>query len=170
MIRMSIGAYALPVMASFDLTQRYEEFGPENVLRTASGRGIKQMTWRKRRIVTQGSGWVPAGLHAIDFTAQHQVGCVLAVSLPADFTTRQVTLPAARRSDPDGMPFGQAELPGGQMVNTPLVMAGDVATLTAVSDAVRYQVGYFPMLLCWVFRPTLSGPEGYGWELIAEEV
>ena len=35
--------------------------------------------------------------------------------------------------------------------------------------AVAYQVGYYPLLLCWVKRPNESGP-GFSWEFTAEEV
>ncbi len=169
-MRLTIGNFVLPAWASFDLTQRYEEIGPEAISRTASGRGIKQMTWRKRRIVTQGSGWVPPGLNAVDVSQQHLVGCVMPVSIPVDFVTRQANLPAARRADTGHLPFGQAEIGRGQIVLTPVTVVGDVVTLADVAGATRYQVAYFPLLLCWVQRPTLSGPDGYGWELICEEV
>lgn len=170
MKRLMIGSFVLPVWAGLDLTQRYEEIGPEGILRTSSGRGIKQMTWRKRRIITQGSGWIPAGLDAIDPTQQHVVHCILPESLPADPITRQVTLPAARRTDAGHLPFGQAEVGRGHIVMTPVTLAGNVATAAAVPGALRYQVGYYPALLCWVNRPSRSGPDGYSWELIAEEV
>lgn len=170
MKRLIIGSFVLPAEAGLDLSQRYEELGPETILRTSSGRAIKQATWRKRRIVTQGSGWVPPGLGAIDTVQQHVVQCILAVSLPADPVTRQVTLPAARRTDIGHVPFGQAEMANGQIAVSPVAMVGNVATVAEVVGAVRYQIGYYPALVCWVNRPSLTGPEGYGWEITAEEV
>ncbi len=39
----------------------------------------------------------------------------------------------------------------------------------ADSCAVAYQGGYYPLPLCWVRRPSESGP-GFSWEFTAEEV
>ncbi len=166
---LKIGSFELPVYAGLDLAQRYEPMGGETILRAVSGRGIKQMTWAKTRVTTSGGGWVPSGLETLDFTAQHSLYCVVAQTVPAVLATRQATLPTTRRSDTGHIPYGLAELPGGQTVESQVTMAGNVATVTAVAGAVRYQVGYYPLLTCWVMRPTRSGPEP-AWELIAEEV
>lgn len=166
---LKIGSFELPVYAGFDLAQRYEPIGGEAILRAVSGRGIKQMTWGKLRVTTSGSGWVPAGLESLDFTAQHSLACIVPETVPAVFATRQATLPTTRRSDSGHVPYGLAQLAGGQTVETPATMAGNVATVTAVTGAVAYQVGYYPLLTCWVNRPTRSGP-GFSWEFTAEEV
>lgn len=169
MMILKIGAFELPVYAGLELTQRYEPIGGENIERSVSGRGIFQQTWRKTRVVTSGSGWVPPGLDAINNSVQLLLACVQARTVPADFATRQATLPTARRADAGHLPYGLAQLPGGQSVMASVTLAGDVATVAAVSGAVAYQVGYYPLLLCWVRRPNESGP-GFSWEFTAEEV
>lgn len=166
---LKIGDFALPVYAGFNLTQRYEPMGGEAILRACSGRGIKQMTWTRTRITTGGGGWVPSGLETLDFTAQHTVACVVAQTVPADFATRQATLPATRRADDGHVPYGLAQLAGGHTVMAGCAVVADVATVDEVTGAEAYQVGYYPLLNCWVLRPTRSGPEA-AWELICEEV
>ncbi len=166
---LKIGTFELPVYAGLDLTQRYEPIGGETILRAVSGRGIKQMTWSRTRVTTSGGGWVPSGLETLDFTEQHALACVVPQTVPADFATRQATLPTARRTDLGHIPYGLAELPGGQTIEVGVTMDDDLATVDAVSGAVRYQVGYYPLLTCWVLRPTRSGPDA-AWEIISEEV
>ncbi len=166
---LKIGTFELPVYAAFDASQRYEPLGGEGILRAVSGRGILQRTWRKTRVVTSGGGWVPSGLQSLDFDAQHAVACITPETIPANPATRQATLPATRRADAGHLPYGLAQLPGGQTVAADVTLAGDVATVAAVAGATAYQVGYYPLLTCWILRPTRSGPEPQ-WELIAEEV
>ncbi len=166
---LKVGTFELPVYASFDLTQRYEPIGGETILRAVSGRGIKQTTWNRTRVVTSGSGWVPSGLQSLDFTAQHALACIAPETVPAVFATRQATLPTSRRADADHLPYGLAQTAEGNTVYSPATLAGNVATVTAVSGAVAYQVGYYPLLTCWINRPTRNGPDS-SWELVAEEV
>lgn len=166
---LKIGTFELPVYAGLDLTQRYEPLGGEGILRAVSGAGILQRTWRKTRVVTSGGGWVPAGLQALDYDAQHALACIVPETVAAVFATRQATLPAARRSDSGHTPYGLAQMADGTTVETGVTLATNVATVTAVSGAVAYQVGYYPLLTCWLLRPQRSGPEP-AWELIAEEV
>mgnify|MGYP001769704524 CR=1 FL=1 len=164
-----IGDFELPVYSGFDLVQRYEPLGGEAILRAGSGRGILQRTWRKTRIVTSGSGWVPPGLQALDFDAQHAVACIAPETVAADPLTRQASLPSARRADAGHVPYGLAELASGQTLAAPVSVVGQVATVGEVAGAVRYQVGYYPLLTCWLLRPQRRGPAP-SWELIAEEV
>ena len=166
---LKIGTFELPAYASFDADQRYEPLGGEAILRAVSGRGILQRTWRKTRVITSGSGWVPSGLQSLDFDAQHAVACIVPETIPAVFATRQATLPTTWRADAGHAPYGLAQLPGGQTVEAAATLAGNVATVAAVAGAVAYQVGYYPLLTCWLLRPTRSGPEPR-WELVAEEV
>lgn len=166
---LKIGTFELPVYSSFDAAQRYEPMGGETILRAVSGRGIKQMTYTRTRITTSGGGWVPSGLQTLDFTAQHAVACIAPETVPAVFATRQATLPATRRSDSGHVPYGLAQLAGGQTVEAGCTVVDNVATVDAVTGAVAYQVGYYPLLTCWVLRPSRSGPEA-AWELICEEV
>ena len=168
-----IGAFVLPMVAGFDLDQQYSPQGGESLLRTVSGRGIKQTTYNKLRITTSGTGWIPSGLETIDYKEQHLVRCVVPRAVPAVMATRQATLPAARRSDSGFTPFGFALKADGSVVNTPATLAGHVATLAAVAGAIAYQAAYYPEFTAWINRPTSSGnlsDATYRWELIAEEV
>lgn len=168
-----LGAFVMPLVAGFDVDQSYENIGGESIFRAISGTGIKQMTYSKTRVKTSGSGWIPSGLEALDYSAQMVLKCIVPKGVPAVFATRQATLPAARRSDTGFVPFGTAIFADGRHVTTPATMAGNVATLTAVTGAVAYQVNYFPQLTVWAMKPNGSGTlsdASYQWELIAEEV
>lgn len=170
---LKIGALSIPTLAALELAQEYPHLDPESIFRTVSGSGIKQMTWRKQRIVTSGSGWLPAGLDTLDTSAQMTLSCIVPRAVPADFATRQATLPAARRSDAGHTPWGAAFMASGQSVSTPATMAGDVATLDAVTGAVAYQAMYLPEFTVWPMRPTERGNRGdasYTWELVCEQV
>ena len=55
----------------------------------------------------------------------------------------------------------------------PVDLCGNVATVTAVTNAIAYQALYHPLLTCWVNRPSETGTRGdatYAWQLTAEEV
>lgn len=166
---LKIGTFELPVYAGLDLAQRYEPIGGENIERAVSGRGIFQQTWRKTRVITSGDGWVPPGLESIDNSVQLAVACIKPRTVPAVFATRQATLPTTRRADAGHLPYGLAQLASGQSVLAAATLAGNVATVEAIAGAVAYQVGYYPLLTCWVKRPSESGP-GHSWEFEAEEV
>lgn len=166
---LKIGTFELPVYAAFDASQRYEPLGGEGILRSVSGRGILQRTWQKTRVVTSGGGWVPSGLQSLDFDASHAVACIVPETIPADPATRQATLPTTRRADAGHVPYGLAQLANGHTLEAAVTLVGNVATVAAVAGAVAYQVGYYPLLNCWLRRPQRSGPEPR-WELIAEEV
>jgi len=168
-----IGSMSIPQLAALDIDQQYEPLGGETILRAASGRGIKQMTYQRLKVTTSGAGWLPPGLDDLDYSEQHVLGCVTPKRVPAAFATRQATLPAARRSDSGFTPFGTAILAGGRALSTPVTLAGNVATCDAVSGALEYMVSYYPAPTVWLMRPHESGSQGdasYRWELIAEEV
>lgn len=166
---LKIGSFELPVCAGFDIAQRFEPIGGETILRAGTGRGIFQRTWRKTRVVTSGDGWVPPGLESIDNSATLALACIKERTVPAVFSTRQATLPTTRRADSGHLPYGLAQLADGQSVLAAASVVGNVATVAAVSGAVAYQVGYYPLLTCWIRRPVESGP-GHSWEFEAEEV
>lgn len=168
-----IGSLAIQPHAGFDINQQYEQIGPESIRRSVSGRAIKQQTYEKLRVVTSGSGWVPAGIETVDCSAVHIVRCVVLRAVHADFSTRQAVLPAARRSDAEYTPVGYAYLTGPRVVSSPVSLVGNVATVAAVAGATGYSVGYFPQISCFIKRPTISGDVSsatLSWEVVAEEV
>lgn len=172
MISLKIGALEIPNRAAMDLDQTYEPIGGESILRTMAGTGIKQITWAKLRTIIKGGGWSPPGLQGIDTTLQQTVACIVPRSLVAN-ASRQATLPAARRSDGGAEPWAWAIRPDGSIVNTGMSLAGNLATADAVTGAIGYQILYYPLLTCWISRPSESGVRGdasYSWELTCEEV
>lgn len=172
MMVLKIGSLSVPLLAALNITQDYAPMDPETVLRTVSGAGLKQSTWSKMRITTRGGGRVPAGLESINTKTQMVLGCITPCSIPAVFATRQATLPAARRSDSGHVPWGFAILADHTPVKTAATMAGNVATLTAVTGAVEYVACYLPQYTVWAFRHTTSGERksaAYSWELVCEE-
>ena len=173
MMTLKIGSLSIPLRASLDIDQSYEPIGGESVFRTINGTGIKQATWAKTRIVTSGSGWMPAGLESLNVNQQLVLACVVPRRVPANFATRQATLPAARRSDAGCVPWALAILADDSVVQTSVTMAGNVATAAAVSGAVSYEILYLPQFTVWASRPTDSGNRGeasYTWQLVCEEV
>ena len=167
-----VGSVEIPVRGALDIETAFEWLGGETILRTVSGAGIKQETWRKLRITISGSGWIPAGLDAIDSSQQQVVACGLPVAINCD-SSRQATLPTTRRNDTGYAPWAWALLPDASIQETPVAIVANVATADAVVGAVGYQVLYFPQITAWISRPTSSGDQAqatYRWELIAEQV
>lgn len=168
-----IGTVSIPLLAGFDIDQQYEPLGAETILRAVSGRAIKQQTYERIKVVTSGSGWLPAGLDELDYTAQYVLGCVVPRGVPAVFATRQATLPIARRTDSGFTPFGVALMADGSARDSAVTMAGDVATCTAVFGAVAYRVNFYPAPTVYLVRPQTSGSvsdASYRWELVGEEI
>lgn len=164
-----IGAYELPILSALEIDQAYEPIGGDDILRSISGRGVKQETWQKLKVTTSGSGWIPAGLSEVNTRIQQQVACITPRLVSAAFATRQATLPAARRTDIGHLPYGLALFADGQALMSAVSMAGNVGTVAAVAGAIAYKIGYYPLLTCWVRRPKESGPSPK-WEIVAEEV
>jgi len=170
---LKIGALDLPLLAALEIDQSYEPLGGEGIFRTVNGSGLKQQTWKKTRITTSGSGWLPAGLESLDTALSVVMSCIVPRLVPAVFATRQATLPAARRSDSGHTPWGIALMANGSAVNTTATLVGDVATLTAVTNAVAYKALYLPQFTVWLMRPTDNGAlatADYRWQIVAEEV
>jgi len=173
MIILKLGTLEIPLRAALDIDQTYEFIGGETTLRTISGDGIKQETWKKTRTTISGGGWIPPLLQSLDTTAAMLVACVAPQALLMD-VGRQATLPAARRSDAGHTPWAVALLPDGGTRAASPVINGNVATAgQVIGDTIGYIVSYYPLLTCWVNRPVQSfsrGGASYRWEIVAEEV
>lgn len=170
---LKIGNLSIPVRSAIDAEQTYSAIGGETILRTISGAGIRQETWKRIRTTISGGGWVPPGLDAIDTTSPLFIACI------ATSSSWQDSLPICIRHDSAGSdaghePWAFALMPNGELAASALVASGANAfTAAAVSRAVGYLVNYYPLLQCWVNRPTQSfavSGANYSWELIAEEV
>lgn len=169
---LKIGSLEIPARGSMDLSQTYEQLGGDTLLRVITGAGIKQSTWSKLRTVISGRGWLPAGLATLDTTTQQSIACVVPRSVTCNGSL-QATLPAGRRADAGYTPWAVALMPDGGLVNTSVSFATNLGTVIAVANAIGYQILYYPLITCWVSRPTESGERmdaSFGWEVIAEEV
>lgn len=169
---LKLGSLVIPLRAGLDIEQTYTLIGGETTLRTIDGTGIKQETWKKLRTTISGSGWLPAGISALDTTASMAVACITPQGIVAD-ASRQAILPAARRSDAGHTPWAFALLPHGELANTPMTLVGNLATADAYAGAEGYLIQYYPQPTCWVQRPVESGNRAdatYRWEITAEEV
>lgn len=168
-----LGPFSLPVLARADsLTQAYEPIGGEHVFRAGTGRGIKQMTWQKLKVITSGSGWIPAGLNSLDYTQHMILRCVTPVAIHIPGDVHSIVLPAKRRTDPGHSPVAHAQLPGGRYMPVGMLVAGDTGTLDPVQGAIGYMIQYYPELTVIAMRPRQSGDAGsaiHSWELICEE-
>ncbi|RIX47497.1 MAG: hypothetical protein D3M94_07430 [Rhodocyclales bacterium GT-UBC] len=170
-----IGNLIVFPIAGFDLTQKYEFLQRESIERSITGRGIKMMTdgYNKLRVTTSGSGWMPAGLQAINRTQQFDVKCVVPRTVVADPVTRQATIPAGRRSDAGFSPWGYAIFASGESRKVGVTIGGNVATVAETDGAIGYAVAYIPKIRAYVHPPSDSGDAGtatYHWEIVVEEV
>lgn len=140
---IKIGNIAIAPAAGFEVRQTYDDDLARTLLRMKSGAGVIQYRWRKTRSRISGNGWEPAALDAIDRSVSHAVSCVEPLSVYG--ATTSITIPHTYRTD-TGYTVQAAALLGDEIVATPVSMAGQNATLTAVSGATQYQVIYYPII------------------------
>lgn len=163
---LTVDGLVVPVQAALDLSQTYEEIGGVSLRRTLGGGTFRQSHWTRLKTALSGGGWCPFAHYPLG--SVHLLGCIAPRSLME--TGPVLTLPAARRSD---VPLQGWALVGGELVATPVVLSGHVATLTPVPGATQYQVSWYPLLQV-VFSDLKYSAElrqaQYQWQLTAEEV
>ena len=166
---VSINGLALPLRVGAEVQQSYEDFGGYSVLRLGAGAAVSQQAWRKLRTTISGTGITPPGLAGIDWTQPITLGCIAERSIQS--ATNVITIPAARRTD--APPYGWAITAVGMLRNTPVSMAGNVATLTPVAGAAGYQVAWYPLLSVLVLDGVRVSFDAVGavagWELTGDE-
>ena len=162
-----IGSVRIGFDAAQQISQTYEPLGGRSMRRKLSGAAHVQSNWSKWRTTINGNGRLPEGLSAIDPAASVSIYCMAPLSITE--TDNSIILPAARRTD--WVPHGYA-IVDGRMIATPVSIATNTATLTSVSGATHYVCAYYPILTCYVDKPSLDfngrGPVT-GWTLTAEE-
>lgn len=165
-----LGGVEISFDSAHTLEQTYEPLGGRHLMRLADGSGVLQHAWDgKLRTTIRGNGRLPEGLFNLDYTGSLSLSCMAPVSIWSA-TTAGPTLPTTRRSD--WAPHGYA-IVSGRHVATPISIASDVVTFTAVTGATGYVVAYYPTLTVYAEPPrqSFSGRSpGAGWEIIAEEV
>lgn len=166
-----IGNVVVPAQSAGSVSVAYEEFGGITwpPLRMQNGAGVMQQSWLKLRLRISGEGIVPAAFAGLSRTAQYVLKSPASRSVHGD--TNVIAVPAARRTDTGYTPRGFAVV-NGLYYATPLSMAGDVATLTAVPGAAGYGVIYWPQLTVFI-NPSQSADSAgasHNFVLEAEEV
>ena len=178
-----LGGIKVAPQGALTFRQAYNVEESASVIRLAGGGAIKQTSWQKMSVMTQGTGRWPPGLDSLDYSQPLLMKC----SQPREITgpTNVITVPAERRSDAGFTPIGFALLTpnGGDSTLDPrwwpaeLVMAGDVATVTPVAGALAYQVWYWPEITVFATRPSTdwqgqpaNSGHAYTWTLEAREV
>lgn len=164
-----IGGLRLPLRVGAEVQQSYEDFGGYAVLRLGAGAAVPQQSWRKLRTTISGRGIAPPGLSAINWSAPVSIACVQARSIQA--ASNVIAIPAARRSD--APVYGWAITADGLLAPTPVVMAGNTATLQSIPGAAGYQVNWYPLLsviaIAGVNTTWDAVAAEASWELSAEE-
>ena len=166
---LKIGSVVIPVESGFAIQQSYNKILSRTLLRAKSGTGIPQSRWQKLRSTISGAGWVPAAVDALDVGIGHAVHCV--ESLSAYGASTSITIPHSYRTDA-GYTVQGAALVNGDIVTTPVSMAAQVATLTAVSGATQYQVIYYPIItgLLTISKSGDVDNKTHGWTIDVEEL
>lgn len=157
-------------LQTFPVNQSYDVLEGAALHRMLNGAGAKQTHWRKLATSISGDGWAPVALAGVDWTLPVEIACIQARSIHS--LTTSATLPAARRSDLSTNVYARAVV-AGELVETAVSLAGNVATATSVPSATSYQFWYYPKLNFYSSGPSesldLSGA-AYAWSLSAEEV
>lgn len=150
-----LGGIRIPVLALVPVSrQTFDSDVVEALHRMGDGSYRKQTlagSVGKLRTTLSGEGPFPPGLDGLDFSGT----LLLKSAAQRDIVSasRFIDIPAERRSDTGYTPFGRAYVDTPRFdtpVQTPVNMVGDQAQLTAVPDATRYQVIWYPEFLVWV--------------------
>lgn len=157
-----------------NFSQDYEELAGIGGIRMADGSLIIQRAWPaagnyKLRTTLSGNGRTPAALDGLDRASAHEISCAEPRRIGG--ASNIITLPAGRRSDTGYTPTGYA-LIGGNLVDTPLSLVGNIATLTTVSGAQHYQVRYWPKFTGMITHRSNGQPwqASRGWTITVEEI
>lgn len=165
-----LGGVRVPIHASMEFQQSYEPIGGHAMHRLNNGTLVKQFRWRKIATSITARGTIPPALLSLDYDGTLVMDCAAPRSLGG--TGLVYSLPAARRTDTGYTPRARA-LVGERWVPAQIDITDHVATLTAVANAVQYQVWYWPRLTVYCEPPseqTDTMEADCGWTLNAEEV
>jgi len=166
---LEIGSAVIAVQQGGDLSQSYGYAAARTRLRMANGAAHIQSRWQKLTTGISGNGWMPPPLLGLDTTAPLLIKCVAALAVPG--TSNVITLPTSYRTGALYAPRGYA-IVDGLSVDTPANMAGNVATLAAVSGAQSYGVSYWPQFTGHVDPPEAQVDAygaAWGWTMNIEE-
>lgn len=172
-LTLEIGNIVVPRETFLEFDQEYEMLEAADFARLADGTGVLRTAWTgKLRTLMSGKGWAASAFAGLAQGAVYTLKC--AAPLPVDGTTTSITLPTARRSDTDHEPVGYAHTADGRLVETPITgIVSNVATLTAVDNALGYRVEYLPQVSVVILRNTCKYAQAsndFAWSIEAEQV
>lgn len=156
---------AVTYLQALSYQQTYGSIGGYAIHRMMSGRAVKMTNWSKLTTTISGSGRIPPGLQALDYSQEMTLKC--GASLSHMTNALSVSLPP-NRSDGIYVPYAYAW-------KDDAWTAADVTiggVITPVAGASKYLVCYFPEISVVVNPPDISHDFGNmttGWSLTAEE-
>ncbi|MEB2328110.1 MAG: hypothetical protein OZ926_14805 [Pseudomonas sp.] len=144
-----------------------EPIGGETSLRMSDGALITMTHWERMSGSISGNGWMPPGLHGLDYRQPLELRSTKVHSIVGAGLAH--TLRGTPR--PDVAPWGQA-LVGDDWIDTPCTVLDGVATLSAVLGATLYKVCWMPVYSVKARRPSEtqdSGTASHSWSITWEE-
>lgn len=151
------------------IRQRYQPFGGSSELRMASGRGLKQTSWRKMAISASSSGELDPALESLDYSRPLELLCVQPLATTGAALAYE--LPPAEKRRPDVAPWAWA-LVGERWVDADVSMADDIAHVAEVPGASKYRVFWYPRYMVLTDGVVSEFDESrglYDWSLEARE-
>ncbi|WP_448682583.1 hypothetical protein [Pseudomonas nicosulfuronedens] len=156
------------LMDAGTVSQSITPLGGPEIVRLSGGVGVPMTHWQRSAIALSASGWMPPGLDGIDYTQPLELRCTKHLSIVSTGTNIEII----GTPRPDFPPWALA-LVGKEWVETPLVLTGNAAEVTAVPGATAYQVCWMP-----VFTVSAKRPQGdmdpsanvHGWQINCEEL
>jgi hypothetical protein len=167
MPNLIIGGVTIPHLAALEMTQEYSEVASVAEHRMGDGSLKIQRNWAKKGTTISGSGWIPAAFDSVDWEADVVIKCIAPEAVQG--ASNVLTIPTSRRDDTSV--WGVA-IVSGREVPTSVSMAGDTATLGAVSGASLYIARYYPMYTMRARPPrrTLNRSNAtYDWVIEAQQ-
>ena len=168
--------FKVAIHEAMEFSQGYAPILGSAQLRMMNGQAVRQTHWEKLATSISCSGTIPVGLtEGIDYTRSYTLRC--GAKRAVSSSSANITIPAERRSDAGYEVKGYALIEDGQgrgsWVETPVVMAVDVAQLTPVAGAAIYRAYYWPELEVFSDPPSedqdVHGAD-FSWSLNAEQV
>lgn len=144
-----------------------EPIGGETSMRMSDGALVSTTHWERMSGTISGNGWMPPGLHGLDYSQPLELRSTKVHSVTGTGLTH--TLRGTPR--PDVAPWAQA-LVGDDWVNTACSVTDGVATVTAVAGDTLYRVCWMPIYSVKARRPSEtqdSGTASHSWSITWEE-
>lgn len=166
---LTLDTIQIPILEASSYSETIERVGGFVLLRTVLGSAKRQHNWAKHRITISGTGPLPSSLLELDHTVSHTLKLATPVSINS--LSNVIALPSARRSDVAVEGYAYTDVDG-YLVETPVMVTVDTATLTVVPGAVGYKAVYWPQFTVFVDPPGLSADRrgfDYQWTMNCEE-